>query len=402
MIKLLLILTTLLTDSAATEAYLNGSYGQSSMTVDGRQQAGFRIGAESVYDKDSVHRVFGEASYSWMHSSDCRWVENNDRSILYPYLTVDTVGGSLRTESYWFRGGYRMLRRHVLWHAALQFRAEQSYRTVDPRPQNKVADIRIDASAAYVWRNYALGLALQAGRYKQSNVIRFYSELGEAIIFHMIAPGADYSRFAGSQKYSYYHGYTAGAHFYCLPQTEGWIAALDYDWLRISKELHDNTYIPLTQLTTHELSARLGYVAPEWRAMATGGMAYRLGQQHLYGEVNGSYYTPLSIASNYYEQQYFVGASGSYTRRLPIGTIAVKGEARYLFKSVTAPDDKPVFATLADYMRSDIASARVALRYTFPLKGRFSWLMEPAADIRCYTKTTCLNWQVALRTGIVF
>ncbi len=391
-----------MTDSASTEAYINGNYGQSTMSVDGVQQAGFCIGAKSIYDMDSVHRVFGEASYSWMHSLENRWVENNDRSMLYPYLTVDTIGGPLRTESYYFRGGYRMLRQHVMWHAALQFRAEQSYRSVDPRPKNKVADIRVDASVAYRWNNYAFGVALQGGRYKQSNAIKFYSELGEAIIFHMIAPGVDYSRFAGSQKLSYYHGYTAGVHLYCMPHAKGWIAAIDYDRMRVTKELHDNTYIPLSSLSTHSLSGQVGYADLCWRVLAAGGVIYRIGRQHLYGEVNGSYYTPLSIVNNYDERQYFFGANADYSIGLPLGKITMKAALHYLLKSISSPEDKDMFAELSGYMRSNICSGELSLRYAFPIKSRYSWFVEPAASMRYYTNTARHSWQAALHTGITF
>lgn len=174
-----------MTDTARTDLFLSGQFGQGTQVIEGRQTAGFAVEARSVYDINAVSRVFGEASYTWQDSKQTRYVDNADYRMTAPYWTVDTIGGDMRREIYAFRGGYRMLKNHVLWHAALQFRAEQSYRMRDPRAKNKVSDLRVEASIGYQWNNYALSLMGYGGRYKQNNEIRFYSELGETTIYHM-------------------------------------------------------------------------------------------------------------------------------------------------------------------------------------------------------------------------
>ncbi len=207
---LLAILTALVTDTARTDLTLSGSFGQGTQVVDGKQNGGFAIEARSVYDFNEVSRVFGEASYRWEDCRQTQFVDNADFRLTAPYLTEDTLGGDMRRETYAFYGGYRMRKNHVLWHTALQFRAEQSYRMRDPRAKNKVADLRVEASIGYQWNRYALSLMAYGGRYKQNNEVRFYSELGETTIYHMANDTEPYARFSSNNKISYYSGYRAG------------------------------------------------------------------------------------------------------------------------------------------------------------------------------------------------
>ena len=144
-----------MTDTARTDLTLTGLFGQGTQVIEGKQTGGFAVQARSVYDINAVSRVFGEASYRWEDSKQTQFVDNADYRQTAPYLTVDTIGGDLRRETYAFYGGYRMRKNHIVWHAALQFRAEQSYRMRDPRPKNKVTDLRIEASIGYQWQRYA-------------------------------------------------------------------------------------------------------------------------------------------------------------------------------------------------------------------------------------------------------
>ena len=247
---LLAILTALITDTARTDLTISGQFGQGTYSIEGTQTGSFSVHAQSVYDFNATSRVFGEASYQWSDSKQTRGVDNADYRLTAPYWTTDTIGGDLRREIYAFYGGYRMLKNHLLWHAALSFRAEQSYRMRDPRAKNKVSDLRIEASIGYQWKRYALSLQAYGGRYKQNNEIRFYSELGETTIFHMANDTAAYARFSGNNKIAYYSGYRAGVGLSLLPTT-GWMAGFHYDWIKITKELTTITRQPLFSILDH-------------------------------------------------------------------------------------------------------------------------------------------------------
>lgn len=416
MSTLLIIITSLLLDTASTEAYLQGQYGQSTMPVAGVQDGGFSIRAHSIYDINAVSRVFGEAAYSWGQTEGNRWVENADYELLYPYLTCDTVGGGMRSEQYYFRGGYRMAKHHIMWHLALKYRALQSYRSIDPRPKNKVADLRIEGSIGYTHDQYTYSLMAQVGRYKQNNDISFYSELGDAMIFHLVQPDKDYARFAGAFKSSYYHGITAGGTLMMQPRQHGFLAGLDYHYLRITKELSTATSIPMADICTHDMGAQFGYAAPRWRVMAQGGYTWRRGTQYIYGEAANQYYNLLLKSSNYVENQWYIGALGSYDCILPIGHLTIRGDVQYLqkrpstlFAGATTNALSLQFAQLASYLTASQAQAKLSVRYAFPIAGRYAWFVEPAATYTCYLPTTVAishtashRWMAILKTGICF
>lgn len=377
---LLAILTALVTDTARTDVFLAGQFGQGTQMLEGRQTAGFAVKAQSVYDINAVSRVFGEASYTWQDCKQTRGVDNADYRMTAPYWTVDTIGGDMRREIYYFRGGYRMLKNHVLWHAALQFRAEQSYRIRDPRAKNKVSDLRIEASIGYQWNQYALSLIAYGGRYKQNNEIRFYSELGETTIYHMANDTEPYARFSSNNKVSYYSGYRAGVGLQLLPTT-GFMAGLQYDWFKFTKELTINTQVPIVRMNTHTVSAQLGYVAQRWRVHATAGIELKRGEQFLYGDNANNYYELLLISLNYRANYLFANVYGDYRLNLPIGDL--------------------LFAGAVDYDRFlQHWTEQVQVRYTFPLKKRFSWFVAPKACIHQYDQAHA--WQVIVETGLTF
>lgn len=399
---LLLIVTQLVTDAPSTEVYLTGTYGQSTYAIDGDRNGGFSVQANSIFDIDSVHRVFGEASYTWNQSHGNRFVENADYDILSPYLTVDTVGGGMRTETYFFRGGYRMNMHKVVWYTALQFRALQSYRAVDPRPKNKVADLRFEAGVGYTNNTYSWLVAGKIGRYKQNNDIKFYSELGESQIYHLVGPGTAYTRFSGNKKESYYHGLTAGATVAMMPHDQGWLAEVDYQYLRVTKELHDNTFVPIGRIQTHAVEGAFGYVAPSWQAVLLGGIFFRRGAQYIYGEAVNNSYEFLTLQHNFAENGWHIGAEGNYNLELPIGEMTFNAAIDYNESNTASLDTEPRWKELYGMLTEDVVSASASVRYAFPIKGRFSWFFEPAADYCYYTNTTRQSWQVALHTGIVF
>lgn len=377
---ILIVLTSLVTDTARTDLFLSGQFGQGTQVIEGRQTAGFAVEARSVYDINAVSRVFGEASYTWQDSKQTRFVDNADYRMTAPYWTVDTIGGDMRREIYAFRGGYRMLKNHVLWHAALQFRAEQSYRMRDPRAKNKVSDLRVEASIGYQWNNYALSLLGYGGRYKQNNEIRFYSELGETTIYHMANDTEPYARFSSNNKVSYYSGYRAGVGLQLLPTT-GFIAGVQYDWFKFTKELTINTQVPIVRLQTHTVSAQLGYVAERWRVHGTAGMEMKRGEQYLYGDNANNYYELLLIAPNYSANYLFANVYGNYRLNLPVGDMLFVG----------AVD----FDQFLQHW-----SEQVQVRYTFPIKNRYSWFVAPKACIHQYDQAQA--WQMIIETGLTF
>lgn len=378
---ILVILTALVTDTARTDLFLSGQFGQGTQVLEGRQTAGFAVQAQSVYDINPVSRVFGEASYTWQDNKSTKYVDNTDFRMTSPYLTIDTIGGDLRREVYSFYGGYRMLKNHILWHAALGFRAEQNYRTRDPRAKNKVSELKIEASIGYQWsQQYAVSLMAFGGRYKQNNEIRFYSELGETTIYHMANETEPYARFSNNNKVSYYSGYKAGAGVSVLPTT-GFMAGINYEWFKFTKELTIINQVPIATLNTHFISAHFGYVATRWRVNATAGVELKRGELYMYGDQSNNYYHLLFITPNYIRNNVLASLYGDYRLPLPIGNMLFVGEVKY-----------------DSFLRHCYESLTV--QYTFPIRKRYSWFVAPQAALHQYDQAQA--WQIILATGLTF
>ena len=377
---ILIVLTSLVTDTARTDLFVSGQFGQGTQVLEGRQTGGFAIHARSVYDINAQSRVFGEASYSWQDFKQTRYVDNADYRLIAPYWTVDTIGGDMRRESYFFRGGYRLLKNHILWHIALQFRAEQSYRMRDPRAKNKVSDLIIETGIGYQLDQYALSLMAYGGRYKQNNEIRFYSELGETTIYHMVNDTEPYARFSSDNKISYYSGYRAGVGLHLLPTT-GFIAGVQYDWFTFTKELNLTTQVPIVRLKTHTIGAQFGYIAHSWRVQSTAGIELKRGAQYLYGDNANNYYELMLIVRNYRSNYAFAHIYGDYRLPLPIGNMLFVGTVNY-----------------DQFLQH--WSEQIQVQYTFPIKKRYAWFFAPKACLHQYDQANA--WQVVLETGITF
>ena len=309
----------------------------------------------------------------------------------------------MRYEQYSFHGGYRMLLDHWLWFLNIQFRAEQSYRQVDPRPNNKAINMNIGGGAGYVGVGYAVGASLQGGRYKQTNTMHFYSELGESLIYHTAGTRSDYARFTGSHKQAYYHGGQAAVSLWLLPRSTGWQAAADYHYTATTKELQDNTYIPLGTVQTHDLTATCGFLTPVWSATVQGGIALRRGIQQFYGQVANNYYTPLNEQLTYSENAWSVAAAGSYTAYLPVGRLTANASVRYMGKGVNSSlPVHPLFDAMGEELESAQCGYEVALRYQFPMKGKYGWFVRLSAGNTHYLLTQHYQCHTVLSTGMCF
>lgn len=385
LLTILIAITSLLTDTSRTDLFVTGQFGQGTHLVEGKQTGGFEVKAQSVYDINTTSRVFGEASYRWSDYKATTYVDNADFRLTSPYLTVDTLGGDMRREVYSFYGGYRMLKNNIIWHAALGFRAEQSYRMRDPRAKDKVSDLRIEAGIGYKYSDrYALYLMAYGGRYKQTNEVRFYSELGETTIYHMVTETEPYSRFSSNNKISYYSGYRAGTSVSLLPTT-GFLASLSYDWIRFTKELTINTEVPINRMNIHTVSAQLGYIGPMWRVVGSAGLEMKRGEIYLYGDNSNNYYQLLLISPNYKRNSVLADLYGDYRLLLPVGDMLFAANVKY------------------DMFLTHLTES-IKLQYTFPIRGKYKWFIAPSADLHqyAYRSTQPFMWKIALSTGLTF
>lgn len=157
--------------------------------------------------KKGSNDIWGEAGYDFGQRRNVMLNESSDYQTVYPYVTADLVGGDLHEENYRFSGGFaHTLKGGVTLGAFAGYNALLAYRTVDPRPRNLTSDLDFAAGMRWRW----LGMALKAGKYKQTNVVKFYNETFQPTVYHATGLGTDYFRFRGSNTNTYYNGRNFG------------------------------------------------------------------------------------------------------------------------------------------------------------------------------------------------
>ena len=129
------------------------------------------------------------------------------------------------------------------------------------------------------------------------------------------------------------------------------------------------------------LTAQLGYVAHSWRVWASASLELKRGEQFLYGDNANNYYQLLLIAPNYRRNFLLAHLYGDYRLPLPIGNLLFVGMVDY------------------DSFRTHTGET-IQLQYTFPLKGKYSWLVGTQASLHQYTQAQA--WQIRIQTGLTF
>ena len=291
--------------SELSVGYDDDRRGEASLSQDGNRYNGFGFSARSFVPTAKNGRAFGSAGYSNGTRHDVQWSETSDFALLYPYLTADSVGGSLKTETYRFAGGYAHTVGAWTWAAQLSYRALLEYREVDPRPRNVVSDLEGSLAAARsVGPDYRLSLAVRGRKYSQGGDIDFYNEMNSSAIYHLTGLGMDYVRFAGLNASAYYDGWGAGGSADIFPASRnGFSASVGYDYFTFRKQMRDLNNLPLVSLGEHALTALLSYRTEgtelAWGVTAEGSHKQRKGTEHIFGDPSGNAYPEIGRSQEY-------------------------------------------------------------------------------------------------------
>lgn len=108
-------------------------------------------------------RIWGNAYYHNGERKNVQWNESADYELIYPYVMADTIGGDIKSETYFFEGGYAASHGRWTFGGEFSYRALLEYRDVDPRPRNSIADLQGKAGASYQFnKRYAVALSAEA------------------------------------------------------------------------------------------------------------------------------------------------------------------------------------------------------------------------------------------------
>lgn len=274
----------------------------------GKGSTGWKLGAESfIHHRSST--LWGSAFYSNGRQLSPVWNESSDLSMIYPYVTADSIGGDIKSESYALAGGYADHSENWAWGASLSYIAGLNYRSVDPRPRNVTGRLTISAGAA--WQiplsAYLLGTSLEYMRYKQSADISYVNELADTRIWHLTGLGTHYQRFAG-QGYSHsYQGNRLSASLNLFPKPKRGLSVS----ARFTRFAFDHLLTGLNNMPLQSaVDTRWDFEAAwlhrgsrhELAATATLSFANRQGKENIFGDPAAGIYPRIGSMPMYHHR----------------------------------------------------------------------------------------------------
>ncbi len=273
------------------------------------------ISAEA-FIKKGKNDIWGEAGYSIGQRRNVLLNESSDYSRIYPYVTADLVGGDLHEETYRFSGGFaHTLKNGITLGASAGYKALLAYRTVDPRPRNLTSDLDFAVGMKWKW----LDVALKAGKYKQTNVVKFYNETYQPTAYHATGLGTDYYRFRGTNTNTYYNGRDFGAQIGAssrFGKTEAGVVAA-YDYFGFDKIISSLNELPMASVAerTYRITAYALFRPAQGHSIAieiNASRERRDGKENIFGEAENNIYPEIAFLSMFRRAQTEATAKVSY------------------------------------------------------------------------------------------
>lgn len=276
-----------------------------------------RLGPRSV--------VWGNALYSNGRTTRVGWNETSDFELVYPYVTADTIGGAMQSETYYFQGGYAHSLDRLSYGVRMAYRSVSAYRTKDPRPKNDVG--MVNAAAGLAWRfmpGRTVGAYFLAEKYSQNQSITFMNPRGTVMIYHMTGLATDYVRFGGNNSTTVYNGHTLAAGL-TLASTRGTgpEGSIGIERYTLQKRVVlTNTYLPLNDISQTTFSAEGTWTTAHSRARLRASSRNRTGRERIYDDGTHNYH---EIASSEPFRNKVFTLTGEWAFEQSLGGDAVLG-----------------------------------------------------------------------------
>lgn len=335
----------------ASHSQVGTSYrhGRQSRPVDPQMGEGetlWTAGAET-YLKHRSSTLWGDAAYSNGTRINVVWNETSDPSLLYPYLTADSIGGDMKMERYRFSGGYADRSDRWGWGVTMGYDAGLSYRNVDPRPRNVTGTLDISAGGALrVYGDYHVGMSINYRKYKQSGDMDFKSQLGVEKIYHLTGLATHYHRFAGVGLESYYNGRRFGMTADLVP-TSGHGLSLSAAMSRFTfdKVLTGLNKLPLASVWHNDMTIEAAYKSPgpvhDWGIAAHFNAYRRHGNENQFGDASSGVYPLIASIDTYADNSQCIGASALWQYHPMSGGmllwIKIAGDYRHRAEAYVSP-----------------------------------------------------------------
>lgn len=303
--------------------------------IDPQQGSGSRHWAFNAdsYMKYKGSTLWGAASYRNGKDLDVRWNETSELPLVYPYVMADSIGGDIKKEIYSFSGGYASSRGPLGWGGAMGYTAGLYYRAVDPRPRNVTGNLRFSLGGTYRFGGCTAGLMLGYAKYKQTNEVDFYSELGSRRLLHLTGPVSDYGRFAGDAADTYYNGNTfvLGLN---LATAGGLVLSAEAVRYTLTNVLSSLNNLPMAHTVHSQLRAEAAWVGRSGMgAVARLLVSRRKGTENVFGDASAAVFPKIAERNNYFENRVEASLRGMASWRLRSVSLTLTPAAGYTHRN---------------------------------------------------------------------
>lgn len=296
----------------------------------------FHFGTKSYYRIDPFNIVWGEASYVSGKRNFVRWNESSDYDIVFPYVSADSIGGNMQSETYEISGGYGSRINTHQFGIEASYRAMNEYRNIDPRPKNVISDFKIRLGVAKEIHRYNIGLDGFYRQYSQSNSVKFYKILGAPPLYHMTGLGTYNHLFIGNKLESYYDGYGWGGSLSVIDiGREGLMMNMGYKRFRLDKIMTSFQDLVSSGIVENRFFGKVDYpmIGAKYNTVfsISGSIRNRVGEEGIFHNQTSSNYIRLGKAERYRYSENSILFSAAVERKNKLSSWAVTPFAGLVF-----------------------------------------------------------------------
>ena len=268
----------------------------------------------------------------------------------------------LKNRKYYFAGGYAREYARVTWGGTLDYRAAVEFRNIDPRPKNVVGELNASLGISLRTKtHYGIGISAFATKYKQSNEIKFYSELGQSKVYHFTGMGMDYARFSGNNNSAYYKGKSFGGNIGLSSHKQsGFSGTFSYRYYSCEKIISSLNELPMALIHEHSGKFEMGYRNTTkyrvWGVKGYGNVSRRNGIENLFGDATNEIYPKIGEVEQYRNNIFYTGIVGMYEAEI------AKGYKLSLSPEVTYKRNKTSYIYPSRSLEENRLSGNVSVR----------------------------------------
>lgn len=376
----------MLPDSHSRVAII-GDYSHSSEKILPLQGNGeYRWGVDaSSYMKSGKSTVWGSAHYDNGRQTGRILNETSDPEMVYPYFTIDTIGGPMQMEHYSFSGGYATTNGKWAWGATASYDAGLYYRARDPRPRNTTGKLNLSVGGGYrVFSDYFAAASFAWMKYKQSNDIDFKSEMGVEKIYHYTGLGNHYVRFVGTGYDCSYTGHSETISLNLYPQSgKGFSVSAAVQKYSLNKILTELNKLPLADVRQYRFDGQVSWVSANGLgAVADVSIWRRRGYENIFGDASSGIYPVIGRFHRYSHTGYDIKAKALKLWHLRKSTLFTAAVGAGIL------NNEFVYVTPAQTRNATAAQIQANTNITMPIRR---WRAALALDYKGYIPYSTLR-----------